>query len=71
MLLQLQQYDLNVTNTPGKDLLIVGTLSQAVIQEQHTTVDDILDEKVVYALEPTDDLSTKALGEAQGQNKER
>lgn len=27
MLLQLQQYDLNVTYTPGKDLLIADTLS--------------------------------------------
>lgn len=54
MLLQLQRYDLNVTYTPGKDL-IADTLSRAVIHEQHT---EATDEKVIYALEPTDALST-------------
>lgn len=59
ILLQQQRYDLNVTYTWGKDLLTADTLSRAVIQEQHTAVDDITDKKVVYALEPTD--ATEAL----------
>ena len=61
MLLQLQRYDLNVIYTPGKDLLIADTLSRAVTHDEHSTVDDITDEKVVYALEPTDALSTEML----------
>lgn len=61
MLLQLQRYDLNVTYTPGKELLIADTLSRAVPHGQHTVADDITDERVVYALEPTDALSSKAL----------
>lgn len=46
-LLQLQRYDLNVTHTTGKDPLIPDTLSQAVIQKQPMTIDDITDKKVV------------------------
>lgn len=37
------------------------TLSRAVPHGQHTVADDITDERVVYALEPTDALSSKAL----------
>lgn len=63
MLLQLQRYDLNVTYAPGKDLLIVDTLSRALM---HITVDDITDEKVAYALERTQVLSTETLEQLKG-----
>ncbi|KAK0151939.1 hypothetical protein N1851_006679 [Merluccius polli] len=54
--LQLQRYDLNVTYTP------------VVIQEQNTAVDDITNEKVVYALEPTA-LITETLAQLKGETK--
>lgn len=71
MLLQLQRYDINVTYTPGKELLIADTLSQAVMPEQSVTIDDITDEKVIYALEPTDALSTEALEQLRSATKKR
>lgn len=60
MLLQLQCYDLNVIYTPGKELLIADTLSRATTHEQQTQC-DIFDEKVIYALEPTEALSPETL----------
>lgn len=47
---------MNVIYTAGKEVLITDILSRAVTHEQHTTADDITDEKVVYALEPTETL---------------
>lgn len=60
MLLQIQRYDLNVIYTPGKELQIADTLSQATIGE-HQTQCDIFDEKVIYAVEPTEALSPETL----------
>ena len=60
MLLQLQRYDLNVIYTPGKELQIADTLSRATISEQQENC-DTFDEKVVYALEPTEALSADIL----------
>ncbi len=70
MLLYLQQYDLNVIYTPRKNLAIADTLSGAVSYEQHTEVDDITDETVIYALEPTDIVSTKTLEQLKAENTE-
>ena len=69
MLLQLQRYDLNVTYTPRKELLNADTLSRAVLHERHMAADDVTDERVVYALEPTDALSTGALEQLKSETK--
>lgn len=61
MLLQLQKYDLIVQYTPGKDMLIADTLSRVVAEGQHTSTDDLSDERVVYSLEATEALSEEML----------
>jgi len=61
MLLQLQRYDLIVQYTPGKDMVIADALSRAVAEGQHTSTDDLSDERVVYALEATQALSDDTL----------
>lgn len=62
MLLQLQRYDLNVIYTPGKELQIADTLSRATTQDKQRQCDDF-DEKVIYALEPTEALSPETLAQ--------
>lgn len=61
MLLQLQKYDLIVQYTPGKDMLIAVALTCAVADGQHTSTDDLSDERVVYVLEATAALSEDML----------
>lgn len=61
MLLQLQKYDLIVQCKPGKDMSIADTLSRAVAEGQHTSTDDLSDERVIYSLEATEALSEEML----------
>lgn len=67
MLPQLQGYDLNVGYTLGKAMLIADTLSQAVLlsravtQNQHAGMDDLNDEKLIRAMEPTGAMSAEVL----------
>ncbi|KAF7641303.1 hypothetical protein LDENG_00285890 [Lucifuga dentata] len=60
MLLQLQRYDLNITYTPGKHMYIADTLSRATTNGEAGDVNETTcDEKVVFAMEATDALSTE------------
>lgn len=52
---------LNCHLRPAKELLIADRLPCAVTQEQHRSADDFTDEKAIYALEPTEVLSTETL----------
>lgn len=61
MFLQLQRYDLNITYTPGKHMYIADTLSRAVANAGADINENPCDEKVVYAIEPTDALSEETL----------
>lgn len=64
MLLQLQRYDLHITYTPGKHMYIADTLSRATASREGENIDENpCEERVVYALEPTDSLSEGTLSQ--------